>query len=59
MDIAYKSLPKPKKKKKIDLKKFVTLAKKVRKSFEEEEKYLEEQSRRYEDNHSAGFLSSI
>lgn len=54
-----KELPKISKKKKIDLKKFVTLAKKVRKSFEEEEKYLEKRMRRYEDNNSAGFLSDI
>lgn len=54
-----KDLPKISKKKKIDLKKFVTLAKKVRKSFEEEEKYLEKRMRRYEDNNSAGFLSDI
>lgn len=54
-----KVLPKVSKKKKIDLKKFVLLAKKVRESFEEEEKYLEKQARRYENNNSAGFLSNI
>ena len=51
-----KDLPKVSKKKKIDLKKFVLLAKKVRKSFKEEEEYLEKQARRYENNNSAGFL---
>lgn len=54
-----KDLPKVSKKKKIDLKKFVLLAKKVRESFKEEEEYLEKQARRYENNNSAGFLSSI
>ncbi len=54
-----KNLPKVSKKKKIDLKKFVLLAKKVRKSFEEEEKYLEKKARRYEDNNSIGFLPNI
>jgi hypothetical protein len=34
-------LPIIKRKKKIDVKKFVALAKKVRKSFEEEERYFE------------------
>ena len=54
-----KDLPKVSKKKKIDLKKFVLLAKKVRKSFKEEEEYLEKQARRYENNNSAGFLQNI
>lgn len=54
-----KNLPKVSKKKKIDLKKFVLLANKVRKSFEEEEKYLEKKTRRDENNNSAGFLPNI
>lgn len=54
-----KDLPKVSKKKRIDLKKFVLLAKKVRKSFEEEEKYLEKKIRRDENNNSAGFLPNI
>ncbi len=53
------NLPKVSKKKKINIEKFVTLAKKVRKSFEEEEKYLEKQTRRYEDHNSIGFLPNI
>ena len=58
MDTA-KALPILKKKKKIDLKEFVSLAKKVRKSFEEEEKYLNEKIRRNENNNSTGFLPNI
>lgn len=56
---AAKNLPIIKKKKKIDLKKFVSLAKKVKKSFEEEEKYLEKKMRRNENNNSTGFLPNI
>ncbi len=33
-------LPTPTKKKKIDIKKFISLAKRVKKTFEEEEEYL-------------------
>lgn len=54
-----KDLPKIPIKKKIDLKKFVSLAKKVKMSFEKEEKYLEKKSTRNENNNSAGFLSNI
>ncbi|MDO8658728.1 MAG: hypothetical protein Q7K55_08355 [Candidatus Levybacteria bacterium] len=54
-----KNLPKVSKKKKIDLKKFVLLANKVRKSFEEEEKYLEKKTRRDENNNSVRFLPNI
>ncbi|MDO8503136.1 MAG: hypothetical protein Q7S60_00440 [bacterium] len=46
-------------KKKIDLKKFVLLAKKVRKSFEQEEKYLETKMKKDENNNSTGFLPNI
>lgn len=56
---ATKNLPIVKKKKKIDLKKFVSLAKRVKKSFEEEEKYLEKKMRRNENNNSTGFLPNI
>lgn len=38
------TLPEVKNKKKIDVKKFVSLAKKVKKYFEEEEKYLKEKN---------------
>ncbi len=44
---AKSDLPKTTKKKKINLKKFVELAKKVRASFEEEEKYLEKSKRQF------------
>lgn len=54
-----KSLPIIKQKKKIDLQKFVSLAKRVKKSFEEETKYLEEKAEKNENNNSARFLSSI
>lgn len=43
-----------KKKKLIDLKKFVPLAKKVRKYLEEEEEYL----KNHENNKTSGFLSA-
>ena len=43
-------LPVVKKRKKIDIKKFVALAKKVRKSFEEEARYLEKS--RYKDEYN-------
>ena len=56
---ASRNLPKVPKKKKIDLKKFASLAKKVRKSFEEEEKYLEERVRKNENNNSPRLLPSI
>ena len=52
----YEDLPVVKNRKKIDLKKFKLLAKKVRESFEEEEKYLYEKVRRNENNNSARFL---
>ena len=58
MNIA-KDLPKISKKKKIYLKRFVSLAKKVKDSFEKEEKYLEKKATRNENNNSAGFLSNI
>ena len=48
-------LPVVKKRKKIDIKKFVALAKKVRESFEEEAKYLEEKMRN-ENNNTNRFL---
>ena len=54
-----RDLPKIPKKKKIDLKKFVSLAKKVKESFEKEEKFLEKKAARNENNNSAGFLSNI
>jgi len=38
------------KKRKIDIKKFAALAKKVSKSFEEEEKYLEKLRHKHENN---------
>jgi len=49
-------LPVVKNRKKIDLKKFELLAKKVRESFEEEEKYLEEKIRKNENNNTTRFL---
>lgn len=52
-------LPKVIKKKKIDLKKFVSLAKKVRESFEQENEYLKKKVRRDENNNPAGFLPNI
>lgn len=54
-----KELPVIKNKKKINLKKFVLLAEKVRKSFEEEEKYSRDKLIRNENNHSTGFLPNI
>lgn len=58
MNIA-KNLPVIRKRKKIDLKKFVLLAKKVKDSFEEEEKYLEKKMKRNENNNSTGFPQNI
>ena len=48
------SLPKVKNKKLIDEKKFNILANKVRKSFEEEAKYLYEKNLKYGNNLSSG-----
>ncbi len=48
------SLPKVEKKKLIDKKEFVKLAKKVQRSFEEEEKYLVEKKHKHGDNLSHG-----
>lgn len=49
-------LPKLIKKKKINHKKFVSLAKKVRESLAEEERYLEEKVKHDEDSLTRGFL---
>lgn len=49
-------LPVIKKRKKFDIKKFVALARKVRKSFEEEAKYLEELRNKDENNLADRFL---
>lgn len=49
-------LPVVKNRKKIDLKKFKLLAKKVRESFEEEKRYLEEKIRKNENNNPTRFL---
>ena len=54
-----KKLPVVTKRKRIDLKKFVSLAKKVRESFERENEYLEKKVRRDEDNNPAGLLPNI
>lgn len=58
MNVA-KNLPVITKKKKIDLKKFVLLAKKVKVSFEKEEEYLERKMKRNENNNPTGFLQNI
>lgn len=49
-------LPKITKFKKINKKKFVSLAKRVKRYFEEEEKHLEKTRRRNENNNSGGFF---
>jgi len=54
-----KNLPIVKTKKKIDLKKFVELAKKVKESFEQEKEYLENKANRDENSNSTRFLPNI
>ena len=49
-------LPPVKEKKRINLKEFVALAAKVKKTFEEEEAYLEEARRKNENRISSRFL---
>lgn len=49
-------LPITTKRKKINLKKFVELAKRVRESFEEEERYLERLRKQNENNPTRGIL---
>lgn len=50
------TLPIVKKRKKINIKKFVALAKKVRESFEEEAKYWEKREKQNADNNPYRFL---
>lgn len=54
-----KKLPVVKKKKRINLKKFMSLAKKVRESFERENEYLEKKVRRDENNNPTRFSPNI
>lgn len=54
-----KKLPVVAKKKKIDIKKFIMLAKKVKRSFEQEEEYLKSKTAHDENHNSSRFLPNI